>query len=124
MAVQLKHFLLSEFDSPDEKGSGSKMNEDFLKKLDAARTIANVPFKINSGFRTAAKNKAEGGKPDSAHLTGNAADIDLPNTGGSRLRFVVVAALIQAGFNRIGIANGFIHVDNDPTKDKNVIWLY
>jgi len=122
--VALKHFTLSEFDSPDQKGSGSQMKEEFLKKLDAARGIANVPFKINSGFRTVAKNKAEGGKPDSSHLTGWAADIDLPNTGGSRLRFVIVEALIKAGFNRLGIANGFIHVDCDPTKDKNVIWLY
>jgi zinc D-Ala-D-Ala carboxypeptidase len=122
--VQLKHFLLSEFDSPDAPGSGSQMQEEFLKKLDLARTIASVPFKINSGFRTAAKNKAEGGKADSAHLTGWGADIDLPNSGGSRLRFVIVDALIRAGFNRIGIANGFIHVDADPTKDKNVIWLY
>jgi len=122
--IQLKHFILSELDSPDAPGSGSQMKEEFLKKLDAARGIANVPFKINSGFRTAAKNKAEGGKADSSHLTGWASDIDLPNTGGSRLRFQVVDALIKAGFNRIGIANGFIHVDCDPTKDKNVIWLY
>ena len=122
--LNLKHFVLSEFDSPDAPGSGSQMQPEFLKKLDAARGIANVPFKINSGFRTAAKNKAEGGKPDSAHLTGWAADIDLPNTGGSRLRFIIIRALIQAGFTRIGIANGFIHVDCDPTKDKEVAFLY
>jgi uncharacterized protein YcbK (DUF882 family) len=122
--LNLKHFILSEFDSPDLPGSGSQMQPEFLKKLDAARGIANVPFKINSGFRTVAKNKLEGGKIDSPHLTGWAADIDLPNTGGSRLRLVIVRALIQAGFNRLGIANGFIHVDCDPTKDKDVIWLY
>jgi len=122
--LQLKHFILSEFDSPDAPGSGSQMRPEFLTKLDTARGIANVPFKINSGFRTAAKNKLEGGKVDSPHLTGWAADIDLPNTGGSRLRLVIVRALIQAGFNRLGIANGFIHVDCDPTKDKDVIWLY
>ena len=120
----MRYFKLHEFDSPDLLGSGSKMNPVFLEMLDEARGFANVAFKINSGFRTEAKNKAEGGKPDSSHLTGFAADIDLPNTSGSRLRFVIVAALIKAGFNRIGIANGFIHVDNDPTKDKNVIWLY
>jgi len=122
--MELENFNLSEFDSPDLVGSGSKMNPDFLMKLDKARAIAGVPFKINSGFRTSQKNKAEGGKPDSAHLTGYAADIDLPNTGGSRMRFQIVNSLIEAGFNRIGIANGFIHVDSDPTKDKNVIWLY
>ena len=120
----LKHFTLAEFDSKDAPGSGSQMQPDFLIKLDKAREIANVPFKINSGYRTAAKNKLEGGKSDSSHLTGWAADIDLPNAGGSRLRLIIVRALIQAGFNRLGIANGFIHVDCDPTKEKDVIWLY
>jgi uncharacterized protein YcbK (DUF882 family) len=120
----MKYFKQSEFDSPDLPGSGINMKPEFLEKLDKAREIAGVPFKINSGFRTAAKNKLEGGKPDSSHLTGYAADVDLPNSGGSRLRFVIVAALIEAGFNRLGIANGFIHVDNDPTKDKDCIWLY
>ena len=122
--MELENFNLSEFDSPDQPGSGAKMNPDFLLKLDKARGIAGVPFKINSGYRSAQKNKAEGGKPDSSHLTGYAADIDLPNTSGSRMRFQIVNSLIKAGFNRIGIANGFIHVDSDPTKDKNVIWLY
>ena len=123
--MELENFSLSEFDSPDQPGSGAKMNPDFLLKLDKARGIAGVPFKINSGYRTDAHNKkVGGGKPDSSHLTGYAADIDLPNTSGSRMRFQIVNSLIKAGFNRIGIANGFIHVDSDPTKDKNVIWLY
>ena len=122
--VQIKHFTLREFDSPDAPGSGSAMQSDFLVKLDKARELCGLPFKINSGFRTPAHNKAVGGEPNSAHTKGWAADIDVPNSGGSRLRFLIVRALIQAGFNRVGIANGFIHVDCDPTKDKDVIWLY
>ena len=35
--MNLKYFKLSEFDSPDEVGSGSKMNYTFLEKLDQAR---------------------------------------------------------------------------------------
>jgi hypothetical protein len=31
---------------------------------------------------------------------------------------------MEAGFNRIGIAPTFIHVDNDPSKPEDVIWLY
>jgi hypothetical protein len=31
---------------------------------------------------------------------------------------------MKAGFNRIGIADTFIHVDNDPGKAENVIWTY
>ena len=54
--MALKYFKLSEFDSPDFKGSGKNMTKDFLKKLDRARDIANIPFKISSGFRTAQHN--------------------------------------------------------------------
>jgi hypothetical protein len=28
------------------------------------------------------------------------------------------------GFNRIGVANTFIHVDNDPSLPEDVIWTY
>jgi hypothetical protein len=31
---------------------------------------------------------------------------------------------MEAGFNRIGISSTFIHVDNDPSKPEDVIWLY
>lgn len=126
--MELKHFTLSEFDSPDLAGSGINMKPEFLQRLDNARSIANIPFKITSGFRTANHNKslkASGHKAvhNSPHLTGYAADIHIPN-GGSRERFIIVNALIKAGFTRIGIANTFVHCDCDPTKDKEVIWLY
>jgi hypothetical protein len=68
--MELENFNLSEFDSPDLTGSGSKMNPDFLLKLDKARGIAGVPFKINSGYRTESHNKKVGGTPNSAHTKG------------------------------------------------------
>ena len=52
------HFKTAEFDSPDLAGSGENMNEDFLRMLDNARDLAGIPFKINSGYRTEAKNNA------------------------------------------------------------------
>ena len=119
--MELKNFKLSEFDSPDAPGSGSKMNQEFLVRLDNARTMAGVPFKINSGFRTEAHNAKVKGVRGSSHCLGYAADI---HANDARTRLLVVSSLIKAGFNRIGIAATFIHVDNDPTKDKNCIWLY
>lgn len=71
----LKYFELSEFDCPCELGSGSKMDIDFLRKLDEARHIAKTPFKINSGYRTQAHNLKVGGRVGSSHLKGLAADI-------------------------------------------------
>ncbi len=123
--MALKYFELSEFDSPDSKGSGSNMTKDFLKKLDRARGIAKVPFKISSGFRTSQHNvnlKEQGYKAsaNSSHLKGCAADIICKDSG---TRQKIVDGLIQAGFTRIGIAKTFIHCDTD--KDKNdAIWLY
>jgi len=102
------------------------MKPEFLQKLDNARSFAAIPFRINSGFRTKAHNdslKAKGHQavPNSPHLGGWAADI---HCNDSVSRFKIIAALIKAGFNRIGVAKTFIHVDCDPTKDQNVIWDY
>jgi hypothetical protein len=33
-------------------------------------------------------------------------------------------ALLEVGFNRIGIAGTFIHIDIDKNKSQNVIWTY
>jgi len=120
-SINLKNFTLDEFDSPDLPTSGQEMDYVFLSKLDNARDIANIPFRITSGYRTASHNKQVGGVPDSAHTKGRA--VDIAATGG-RERYVIINALQQAGFNRIGISNSFIHVDDDPSKPEQVIWTY
>ena len=43
--LQLTYFNINEFDSPDEFGSGYRMDKDFLRRLDTARGIAGIPFK-------------------------------------------------------------------------------
>jgi len=115
------HFFISEFDSPDLKGSGQLMDETFLSMIDEARGIANVPFKINSGFRTLEHNKKVGGKKGSSHLKGLACDIHCID---SRSRFKIINALISVGFTRIGIAKSFIHCDVDVDKASQVVWIY
>lgn len=97
------------------------MNQEFLLKLDRAREVAQIPFKINSAYRTPEHNAKIGGKPNSSHLKGLAVDISVTD---SRQRFIVLQSLIQAGFNRIGVAKTFIHVDDDKDKDAEVVWLY
>ena len=115
------HFELHEFDSPDEKGSGKHMHDPFLQMLDDARGIAGIPFKINSGFRSESHNAYVGGVSNSSHLFGYAADIHCTDSGS---RYIIIDALTQAGFNRFGIGNTFIHVDNDPDKNPRVSWVY
>ena len=114
-------FTAAEFASPDVKDSGYEMDSTFIYMLDSARTIAGIPFKINSGYRSASHNKLVGGVSNSAHTKGYAADIKVNN---SNERKIILSALQKAGFNRFGIGRTFIHVDNDPSKPSNVIWLY
>ena len=115
------YFEYSEFDSPDQVGSYKHMNVDFLNKLAQARKIAAVGFKITSGYRSPAHNEKVGGVPNSSHTLGHAVDIYAPT---SRQKYIIINALLQAGFDRIGIAKNFIHVDDDPSKNEDVIWTY
>ena len=128
--MNLKYFKLSEFDSPDLEGSGSNMNYTFLEKLDQARGLAGIPFKITSGFRTEAyqddltrRGYKTAKKGTSPHLKGLAADISVKD---SRQRYIVINSLLLAGFTRIGIADTFIHVDLSTYEGhrQNVIWKY
>ena len=63
-----------------------KMDKDFLAKLDKAREYANIPFVINSAYRSPEHNAKIGGKPNSSHLKGLAVDIKATN---SRTRYRV-----------------------------------
>ena len=122
----LQYFNFDEFDSPDMLGSGlptadgGKMCIDFLHKLDEARSIANTPFKITSGYRSPAHNTLVGGRVGSSHLKGCAADIAVKN---SAERIAIIQGLIKAGFTRLGIASNFIHVDLDKNKHC-AKWIY
>lgn len=122
----LPNFTRAEFDSPDEVGSGNRMDADFMHQLQAARDLAGVPFRITSGYRTQKHQDeltARGYKTSktSAHLRGLAADIATPD---SSTRAQVLAGVIEAGFDRIGIGEGFIHVDCDPIKTAPLVWTY
>jgi uncharacterized protein YcbK (DUF882 family) len=97
-----------------------KMDTDFLAKLDKAREYAKVPFVINSAYRSP-EHPLSIKNPTSSHIKGLAVDI---RTTDSRTRYRVLNALIHVGFNRIGIADTFIHVDDDKDKSQQVIWTY
>ena len=96
------------------------MNVDFLAKLDEAREYANIPFIINSAYRSpthplSIKN------PTSSHIKGLAVDISVKD---SVTRDLTLRALRAVGFTRIGIASTFIHVDLYFDKSQNVTWTY
>ena len=116
-----KWFKLSEFDSPDRPGSGELMEPEVVQALDIARDIYSFPMVITSGFRTVDHNKKVGGSRQSSHLLGYAVDIAVSN---SERRFLLVEALLDAGFHRLGIGKDFVHVDLDPNKPANCLWVY
>ena len=97
-----------------------KMDVDFLAKLDEARGYAEIPFIINSAYRSP-EHKESIKNPTSSHIKGLAVDIKAKD---SRTRGVILDALRCVGFTRIGIAKTFIHVDLDYSKSQNVTWLY
>lgn len=104
----IKHFKPAEFDSPDIPGSGTQMDVETVKKLDSAREIAGIPFKIASGFRSIQHNKAVGGTAASGHLRGRAVDIVALT---SHSRYLVVTSLLRAGFVRIEVGETHVHAD-------------
>ncbi len=97
------------------------MDRSFIIRLQFARSLAGVPFAINSGWRCKTHNKAEGGTDDSSHIPGHAADVAAET---SQKLYAIVGGAIKAGFSRIGIGEGFVHLDNHPGKAQNVIWTY
>jgi len=123
MNEQKGHFLPEEL-SCRHCGQGT-VKPSTLALLEKARVKADTPMNVTSGFRCAVHNaelvqqgKAE---PNSAHLTGHAVDIAVHN---STERKLFLEAFLYAGFNRIGIAKTFLHLDNDETKPQNVVWVY
>ena len=96
------------------------MDEEFLQRLDQARAFADIPFIINSAYRSP-EHPESIKNPTSSHIKGLAVDIKATD---STTRFKIIESLLSVGFTRIGIADTFIHVDLDFDKTQDVIWTY
>lgn len=119
----LRYFKISEFDSPDAPGSGDQMRISTLKMLDQARERVGIPLVVSKGggYRTEQFNASlrPRSAPRSSHMAGYAADIQARDKA---TQMAIVRALREVGFNRFGVYETFIHVDNDPNKTQNVAW--
>ena len=114
---------------------GGKMCIDFLHKLDEARELAGVPFKITSGFRTKSHHEKLGKLgyktiKNSAHLEGIAADVAITDSY-KRALFVAFALELASELDlpfRLGIAGkdkgNFIHIDISEKLSSPKIWIY
>lgn len=98
--------------------SMNQMDESFMERLQTARTLAGVPFIINSAFRSVEYELSKKRTGKSMHTLGRAVDIKCVDSGS---RYRILEALICAGFHGIGISNTFIHVDD---RELPLIWTY
>jgi uncharacterized protein YcbK (DUF882 family) len=117
MLAKFKYFNIDEFNC-QETGENN-ISEEFVARLDELREACGFSFTVTSGYRSPEhsieKRKAKAG----THAQGIAADIKV--SGGAQRRIIVEEAL-KLGFNGIGVAKTFVHVDIRETTP--VIWCY
>ena len=119
--ITSKYFKEEEFNRCSPSCSLQDMKQATISKLDTAREIAGIPFVLTSAFRSAEHDRYKGRSGTGAHTLGRAVDI---KCNVSRDRFLVVNALLKAGFKRVGIAKTFVHADDSEFHDQGVLWLY
>ena len=95
---------------------------DLVVQLQRLRSLLRRPVIVTSGVRCEAYNAQVGGKPDSAHLTGEAADIACKD---SRTRWEMKRCVYGwTLFSRIGTGETFLHFDISKTLPQEVEWTY
>lgn len=116
-------FGVSEFDSPDEIGSGKLMNPILVGKLDSIREDVGFALIINSGVRTLHQNESVGGVEKSAHTSPCFCAVDI-RVRTKAQRDTLIASARRHGINRIGVGWSFVHLDIDSTKPSPALWYY
>jgi hypothetical protein len=121
MKITSRWFKEAEFKQCNPPCSLQDMNQETMSKADKARDIAGIPMVVNCAHRSPAWDKERGRSGTGSHTKGRGLDF---RCNSERNRFVLVAALLKAGFTRIGIAKTYIHADDSPTHTQEIIWLY
>ena len=112
------HFTDREMDC--RCGCQKTVAPELLVRIEALRALIDKPLSVTSGARCEKHNRAIGGALHSWHLQGLAVDISCVDSD-LRCEIIHLAALL--GFNGIGIAKTFIHLDLRPV-DNGQCWLY
>lgn len=123
-----KYFKEKEFQACSPACSMSDMHPETLRRMDALREAAGIPCVLNSAGRTYEWERSKGRPGTSSHvykkdgsMKCRAVDIRCNNNAN---RMKLIKAAIEVGYRRIGVANTFIHVDDDPAKSQDVVWMY
>ena len=117
--------LTEHFDSEEftcKCGCGfNDINIMLVNTLEEVRATILEPVRISSGCRCAKYNMSVGGKPDSAHVKGDAVDILWPENLDKRKMFLHIITHL---FDRIGLDNWFVHVDVNKVLPQPRVWFY
>jgi uncharacterized protein YcbK (DUF882 family) len=92
--------------------------EQFVRQMEGD---LGITVKINSAARCEEYNKKVGGEKNSAHLTGEAIDLSIPD---NYIRFKVLEYLIEHDIDRAGIGSKFLHFDISKINPRPRIWVY
>lgn len=109
-----KYFSESEFTRCVPSCSLNQLSPALLDRLSAARERAGIPFVITSAYRSREYEFSKGRNGSSSHCLGLAVDI---KCSSSFQRYIIVKALMESGFYRIGVYPRHIHVDIDSSKN-------
>ena len=111
-----------------------RMNLRTVNMFQRIRDYLQRAVYVYSGCRCVFWNKQVGGVEYSSHVFTEekescAGDLSLVPESEKRPMtneelFMLQRAAQEAGFNRLGIHRRFLHVDDDPEKPKNRMWLY
>jgi uncharacterized protein YcbK (DUF882 family) len=103
-----EHFSRREFACPDGCGRDTA-DVELLRVLERLRRAFGAPVIVTSGHRCPEHNAAVGGAPDSQHLYGRAADIQVEDaTPDEVYRYLTERYPTRYG---IGRYDGWTHVD-------------
>lgn len=117
--IKSRHFSEPEFKRCVPSCSLQDMNQSTMNRFDTARDLAGIPLVINCAYRSPEWDRSKGRSGTGAHTLGRAIDV---RCNSEHNRFLVVTALMQAGFKRIGIYKTFIHADDSPNHTQKIIW--
>ncbi|MGV4534692.1 YcbK family protein [Ornithobacterium rhinotracheale] len=118
-----KDFDLKEFECQDGSTTPAfalKNLRELASNLQELRNYLGKPIIVNSGYRSVAHNRKIGGKVNSQHLQGKAADIRVDGVTPERLASIIERLIYNGKMKQggLGIYPTFVHYDIRGTKTR------
>lgn len=116
-----KHFKRKEFACKCCGKGGETVDAWLIWLLEVLRAKYGGRIFVNSGYRCKKRNEEVGGKKDSKHLIGEAADIQIEGVQNYDEVKNWLRAEILTDWGGIGVAKNYIHVD---VREEKADWRY